>query len=166
MKGPHQKKSRDKCVLFLDDCFDRDTAVPPLLAAGFSGIETFLKHFPRQDGAGKEQSVKDPRIIRLCNLYGWLLVTNDSDIRFTHIEEIKKCPKLAILATAHNSADDPDEWVAALILAKTEVERQFKKRTRPWYAQFNRHGKITTIYTVTDQHYTTRQRPRETGANE
>jgi len=162
LSGPYQKKWRDRCVLFLDDCFDREIAVQPLLDAGFARVETFLKHFPRQAEPGKkEESVKDPRVIRLCNQHGWMLVTNDSNIRFTHVEEIKKCEKLAILATSHNSADDPDEWIAGLASARTQVEREFKKRKRPWYAQFNRDGKITTIYTVTDQHCTSRRRPNE-----
>ena len=133
--------------------------------AGFHNVESFLDHFPRDEaGEVREQSVKDPRVIRLCNQKGWLLVTMDSEIRRTHVEEIKKSTKLAILATAHNSADDPDDWIEALVLAKADVERNFKKRQRPWYAQFNRQGKITTIYSVTQDHYTRRQRPREMDA--
>ena len=163
MSGPYQKKWRDRCVVFLDDCFDRETASERLLAAGFHRVEAFLNHFPRTPGDEvREQGVKDPRIIRLCNQNGWLLVTTDSDIRHTHIEEIKKARRLAILATAHNGSADPDIWIEALILAKVDVERQFKKRTRPWYAQFNRDGKITTIFTVTEDLKTRRNRPGET----
>ena len=93
------------------------------------------------------------------------MVTTDSDIRNTHVEEIKRCPDLAILATAHNTVEDIDGWVEALILAKARIEREYKKRARPWYAQFNRSGQITTIYTVTEQHGSRRNREREKGAD-
>jgi hypothetical protein len=160
LKGPYTKKRRERCVVFLDDSFDAEETPQRLLDGGFWQVEPFVKHFKREDG-GKEQKVKDPRVISLCNRKSWLLVTTDSDIRFTHIEEIRQSPDLAILATAHNSVEDIDEWVGALIQARARVEREFKKRQRPWYAQFNRQGAITTIYTITDHHKTRRSRPRE-----
>ena len=147
-------------MIFLDDSFDAEEAPQRLLDAGFCQVEPFVKHFTREDG-GKEQKVKDPRIIRLCNKKKWLLVTTDSDIRFTHIEEIKRCTDVAILATAHNSVENIDEWIDGLIKARARVEREFKKRERPWYAQFNRQGDITTIFTVTEQHTTRRSRLQE-----
>lgn len=54
-----------------------------------------------------------------------------------HREEIKKS-QVAILATAHNSAEDQDEWIAALINLKTRILREFKKRERPWFGTFSR----------------------------
>jgi len=117
LTDPYTKKRREKCVLFLDDCFDSVDSPARLLAAGFCGVESFVTHFQDRLEAGKEQGVKDPRIIRLCNRRKWLLVTTDSDIRNTHVEEIKRCPDLAILATAHNTVEDIDGWVEALILA-------------------------------------------------
>ncbi len=68
---------------------------------------------------------------------------------------------LAILATAHNNVIDLDEWVNGLVKVRPLIEREFKKRERPWYAQFNRQGKITTIYTVTEEHGGSRNRPKE-----
>lgn len=125
-------------------------------------MESFVTHFPdSRDETNKEPGVKDPRIIRLCNTKQWLLVTTDSEIRFTHIEEIKRSANVAILATSHNSVEDIDEWVDALIKAKVRIEREFRKRLRPWYAQYNRQGKITTIYTVTETHGGRRNRPAE-----
>jgi hypothetical protein len=155
-------KRRDRCVLFLDDCFDADETPERLLKAGFCQIEPFWKHFQRRDG-GKEQGVKDPRVLRLCNSKRWLLVTMDSDIRLTHVEEIKKLPDLAILATAHNSGEYIEEWVDALIKVKVKVEREFKKRARPWFAQYSRKGVITTIYTIEERHGTLRDRSNEKG---
>jgi hypothetical protein len=164
LNGPYVQKRREKCVVFLDDGFDSEETPRRLLAESFYKVESFIAHFKRPADGGKEERVKDPRILRLCNRHKWLLVTTDSDIRFTHIEEIKLCQDLAILATAHNNVDDIDEWVGGLIIARPRIEREFKKRSRPWYAQFNRQGAITTIYTVTDRHATRRNRPREKDA--
>lgn len=113
-------------MLFLDDCFDADETPARLLEGGFCQIEAFWKHFQREQG-GKEQGVKDPRVLRLCNAKKWLLVTMNSDIRLTHIEEIKKLPDLAILATSHNSGEYIEEWVDALICARARIEREFKE---------------------------------------
>jgi hypothetical protein len=142
--------------LFLDDAFSGRNAVYRLEQAGYT-IEPFARSF--HTDIGKEESVKDPRVIRLCNSKGWLLVTSDSNMRFTHLDEIKNSPNLAILATAHNSAGNLDQWIEALIVAKPAIEREFKKRQRPWFGQFNRQGKITTIYTITEEHKPSRKRP-------
>lgn len=150
------QKRREACVLFLDDAFSGKDAVSRLERAGYT-VEPFARNF--QTESGKEQSVKDPRVIKLCNSKGWLLVTTDSNMRFTHVEEIKKSLNLAILATAHNSAGNLGQWIEALISAKPAVEREFKKRQRPWFGQFNRQGKITTIYTITVEHKTRRRTP-------
>lgn len=60
----------------------------------------------------------------------------------THREEIKKT-EVAILATAHNSAEDQDEWVVAIINLKSRILREFKNRERPWFATFSRTAKLT-----------------------
>jgi hypothetical protein len=143
----------------LDDAFDSADA-ERLRVNGYRQIELFREHFARDDG-GKEQSVKDPRILRFCNRHKWLLVTTDSDLRLTHIEEIKKLPDLAILATAHNTVAGIEEWVDGLIKVRRFVEREFRKRLRPWFAQFSRQGRITTIYTITAMHGSRRIRPLE-----
>lgn len=92
------------------------------------------------------QNVKDPEIIHFCHRNGWLLVTTDREMKSTHREEIKRT-EVAILATAHNSLEDPDEWVVALINLKTRILREFKKRERPWFGTFGRRAtlKINTI---------------------
>ena len=162
MKGPYTKKRREKCVLFLDDGFDAEEVPALLLAAGYAQIERFTKHFPRTVKSHvREQSVKDPRVIKLCNRMGWLLVTTDSDMRYTHLEEIKNNPNVSILATAHNSVEDIFEWVDGLIKGKAAIERRFKKQVTPWFAQFDRGGRITTCYTLTVSNKTKRSRPAE-----
>jgi len=60
----------------------------------------------------------------------------------THYEEIRKT-EVAILSTAHNSAEDQDEWVAALINLKSRILREFKKRERPWFGTFSRTANLT-----------------------
>jgi predicted nuclease of predicted toxin-antitoxin system len=131
------------------------------VAAGFR-VEKFTAHFPRSSTmpGKREESVKDPKIIQLCHRKNWLIVTTDSNMRITHVEEIKKHPNVTILSTAHNTHCDMDVWVKALIIAKLDVERKVRKQGRPWYAQFNRQGQITTCRTI-DVQTTSRTRPRE-----
>ena len=69
-------------------------------------------------------------------------MTRDHEMKNTHREEIKKT-EIAILATAHNSAEDQDEWVVAMINLKSRILREFKNRERPWFATFSRTAKLT-----------------------
>ena len=71
-----------------------------------------------------------------------MLVTRDHEMKNTHREEIKKT-EVAILATAHNSAEDQDGWVVAIINLKSRILREFKNRERPWFATFSRTAKLT-----------------------
>jgi hypothetical protein len=75
-----------------------------------------------------------------------MLVTADHEMKHTHRTDIKKT-EVAILATSHNSADDPHEWTAAIINLKSRLVREFKKRERPWFATFSRTAnlKIETV---------------------
>jgi hypothetical protein len=147
LKGHYTKKRREKCILFLDDAFDAEEIPPLLLGAGYYRVERFTKWFPRDSKpTARAQNIKDPRVIKLCNRHGWLLVTTDSDMRFTHLEEIKRNPNVAILATAHNSVENIFEWVAGLVKGRTVIERKFKKQATPWFGQFDRSGRITTCY--------------------
>jgi hypothetical protein len=57
------------------------------------------------------------------------------------IAETRTC----ILATAHNNADDMNEWVEGLILAKSKILRHFAGKTeRPWFGTFSRQGEVFT----------------------
>jgi hypothetical protein len=155
LTAPYQKW-REPCVVFLDDCFDAEGASEMLLANGFCRVERFTDHFRRPTNGAREQNVKDPRVIQLCNTKKWLLVTMDANMVKAHVKEIGASGNIAILATAHNSCPDPFEWIDALIRAKTWIEREFRKRRRPWFAQYNRQGKKTTIFTI-DADWTTRR---------
>lgn len=124
------KKRREECVLFLDDGFSAASVATRLSTAGFT-VQRFPEWFCDENGE-IERNVKDPEIIRFCDKNGWLLVTKDHEMKNTHREEIKKT-QIAIIATAHNSADSDDEWVAAIINLKTRITREFKKRERPWF---------------------------------
>lgn len=152
------KKHREPCILFLEHIFSEGHA-ERLRQAGFS-VERFAAHFPGPDGSKDiERSVKDPRIIKLCARKGWLLVTTDSSMHKTHTEVIKTT-EAAILATAHNNADEMDEWVKGLIDAKAKIERHFKNYERPWFATFSRNGDIH-IQTIGKDKVCRRNRPRE-----
>ena len=154
----YSKKQREQCVLFLDDCFGRLDLPLALRAAGFQ-VEVFRDHFSRQDG-GPEQGVKDPQIIKLCHKNGWVLVTSDKDMQFTHVEEIKKTD-LLILATAHNSSGNMSVWVQAMTKLKPEILRLHRKAERPCFVVFSQAGTITTKKQIKADMKTRRSRPRE-----
>ena len=138
------KKRREECVLFLDEGFSAESVAVRLRTAGFT-VQRFPEWF-RDERGEVRRNVEDPEVIRFCHKNGWLLVTRDHEMRNTHREEIKKT-EIAILATAHNSAEDQDEWVVAIINLKSRILREFKNRERPWFATFSRTAtlKITTI---------------------
>jgi hypothetical protein len=105
------KKRHDPCVFLLDDCFDSASVAERLTSSGFT-IERFNKHFPRSDGSEKrEQSVKDPRVITLCQKHGFLLFTTDRSMKETHEEDIRKT-EIGVVATASNQ-DHTEVWTTA-----------------------------------------------------
>jgi uncharacterized protein with PIN domain len=138
------KKRREECVLFLDEGFSAESVAVRLRTAGFT-VQRFPEWFKDEDGCVR-RNVEDPEVIRFCHKTGWVLVTRDHEMKNTHREEIKK-REVAILATAHNSSEDQDEWVVAQINLKSRILREFKKRERPWFATFSRTAnlKIATI---------------------
>ena len=85
-------------------------------------------------------------MIKFCDQNAWMLVSRDHEMKNMHCEEIRKS-EVAILATAHNSAENQDEWVVAIINLKARILREFKNRERPWFATFSRAAtlKIETI---------------------
>ena len=116
------KKRREECVLFLDDGFSAESVAIRLRTAGFT-VQRF------------------PEIINFCAKNGWLLVTADHEMKNTHRGEIARTD-VAILSTAHNSADDPNEWTIAIINLKSRILREFKNHERPWFATFSRTAKL------------------------
>jgi hypothetical protein len=66
-----------------------------------------------------------------------------------HCAEIKRNPNVTILATASNGQCLPHEWVRALIVLQGELKKMHKKDLRPWFATFNRQGRITSRRTFT-----------------
>jgi uncharacterized protein with PIN domain len=134
------KKRREECVLFLDEGFSAESVAVRLRTAGFT-VQRFPEWFRDEQGQAR-RNVEDPEVIRFCHRNGWMLVTRDHEMKNTHREEIKRT-EVAILATAHNSAEDQDEWVVALINLKSRIQREFKNRERPWFATFSRTAKLT-----------------------
>lgn len=135
--------------MFLDDCFCNDDVATALVAAGFT-VEQFTAHFPRnkENPTVREQGVKDPRVIALSHRKGWLILTTDHSMRTDHAEEFLKNPNATVLATSTNCEGD-EVWIAAVIHAKVQIERAFKKKERPWYARINQQGQITVCQTIT-----------------
>jgi hypothetical protein len=151
-------KQRDKCVLFLEDSFGTTVYPQKLKDAGFE-VECFA-HVFTVDGKRPEDSVKDPRIIRHCHTKKRVLITTDKNIRYTHVDEIKKTT-IAIIATESNrSSTGMAVWVEALIKAKPDIERKLKKFQRPWCARLSRVGKLNGVETITPEMITRRIRPK------
>lgn len=154
-----QRKRHEECVLFLEDAFS-ESDKKRLEAAGYKAVR-FADQPCFQNQRGKtQQSVKDMPIIRFCHDNHMLLVTTDSDMQFTHVEEIKNSSDVAILATG-NKKGSMSQWVEALIILKPELFRYWKNQERPCFATYNRGGQFTTKKTITEKHHTRRNRPRE-----
>ena len=134
------KKRREECVLFLDDGFSAESIAVRLRTAALT-VQRFPEWFKDESGQ-KRENVEDGEVIHFCDRNAWLLVTTDHEMKHTHREEIRKS-EVAILATAHNSAENPDEWVVAIINLKSRIQREFKKRERPWFATFSRTARLT-----------------------
>ena len=134
------KKRREECVLFLDEGFSAESVAARLRTAGFT-VQKFTEWFTDENG-DVMWNVEDPVLIQFCHKNGWLLVTRDHEMKNTHREEIRRT-EVAILATAHNSSEDQDEWIAAIINLKSRILREFKKRERPWFATFSRTANLT-----------------------
>jgi len=133
------KKRREECVLFLDEGFSAESVAIRLRTAGFT-VQRFPEWF--KDSSGQPiRNVPDTEVIRFCHKTGWMLVTRDHEMKNLHREEIRKS-EVAILATAHNSAENQDEWVVAIINLKARILREFKNRERPWFATFSRNSKL------------------------
>ena len=134
------KKRREECVLFLDEGFSAESVAVRLRTAGYT-VQRFPEWFKDENGQTR-QNVLDPEVIKFCDRNGWLLVTKDHEMKNVHREEIRRS-EIAILSTAHNSAENDDEWVVAIINLKTKILREFKNRERPWFATFSRTAKLS-----------------------
>jgi hypothetical protein len=132
-------KRREPCILFLDDAFDCPESYQLLTEAGFE-VQRFGDHFKRSDGKRK-QGVPDPSVITLCSEKSWLLVTTDGEMERTHKEAIASS-RVAILATTSNSRTIA-VWVNAIKKARAKIERDFKKRQRPYCSRISSEGIIT-----------------------
>jgi hypothetical protein len=122
----------------LEDAFGSGVYPEQLRKAGFD-VQCFEKHFPDPERK-KEQAVKDPRIIRLCDDNKWVLITTDKEMLFTHVETIKKT-EILIIATESNRIP-LSTWVDALIKAKPKIERLVKRSERPYFACIGRTGNL------------------------
>jgi predicted nuclease of predicted toxin-antitoxin system len=134
------KKRHEECVLFLDEGFSSESVAMRLRTAGFT-VQRFPEWFKDENGQTR-RNVLDPEVIKFCIKNGWMLVTRDHDMKNLHRQEIRKSD-IAILATAHNSAENQDEWVVAIINLKAKILREFRNRERPWFATFSRSAKLT-----------------------
>jgi hypothetical protein len=132
-------KRREPCILFLDDGFDCPESYQLLTEAGFQ-VMRFQDLFSRADGK-RQQGILDPSVISLCSEKCWLLVTTDGNMEHTHKQEIQAC-QVAILATTSNKYTIAT-WVEAIKTARVKIERDFKKRARPYCSRISCNGILT-----------------------
>lgn len=132
-------------MLFLDEGFSAPSVAERLSTAGFT-VQRFPEWF-RDEDSQPLRNVPDSEVIKFCHKHGWMLVTRDREMKNLHREDIRRS-EVAILATAHNSAKDQGEWVAAIVNLKGRILREFRKRERPWFAVFSRESNITSIETI------------------
>jgi hypothetical protein len=139
----HKKYQHEKCAVLLDDCFCNDDVAKLLTEAGFTTAQ-FTTYFPRVQGVagGREQGVKDPKVISLSHRLKMVIFTTDHRMCEDHRKEFLKHPSSMVVATSHNSYSD-EVWAKAFIKAKPVIERLHKKQHRPWYAKINQLGQIT-----------------------
>lgn len=150
------QKRREECVLFLEQGFGKDCR-DKLISSGYK-VVSFAEEFPEE--ARLRKRVPDPRIIKHCNQEKYVLFTMDKSMRHTHIEEIKKT-ECAIVATESCDKYSPIQWVDALIAAKAEFQRRFRRHPRPWFAHLQISGRIRKIETIMPEMGTRRTRPQE-----
>lgn len=128
--------------MFLEDGFGTGEYPALLRGAGFE-ICCFRDDFPAKPGK-PEQSVKDPRIIRHCHERGYVLITTDKQLCYTHIGTVKKTD-IVVIATESNRSE-MRVWVDALITGKARIERLVKntrkRGQRPCSARISRTGSI------------------------
>ena len=122
------KKRREECVLFLDEGFSAESVATRLLTAGLT-VQRFPEWFTDKDGSTRK-NVSDIEIIKFCHRNGWMLITRDHEMKKLHREEIRKTD-VAILSTAHNRAENQDEWVVAIINLKARMLREFQEPRTP-----------------------------------
>jgi hypothetical protein len=63
-----------------------------------------------------------------------------------------------ILATANNNKGDLSSWVDGLLKAMPEVIKYHATKERPWFAQYERGGRVTVCKTIDCSAYTRRTR--------
>jgi hypothetical protein len=152
-------KRHEECVLFLEDAFSQAHA-QKLRNADFK-VRCFADDFLDENGQ-RQIGVADPVIIRHCHSNQLVLVTTDKNIRYTHVNAIKKTD-IAIIAT-ESSKGDMEVWVNALILARAKILSKVKRHPRPWFGTISRAGELRHIITITAEMNTRRRRPKEQDA--
>jgi hypothetical protein len=140
----------------LEDGFGTDPWPQKLVEAGFS-VRCFAHHFNKE--GRKLDGVKDPTIIRFCDEHSFVLVTLDKAMRFTQIEAIKRTT-IGIIPTESNDVG-LCPWIDALITAKPQIERLWKKHPWPWFAHLSQDGRVRKVEHITKEMASRRRRPRE-----
>lgn len=149
-------KQRDPLVLFLDDGFDSVPTYAALVEAGFT-VERFNDHFTHN--GRKREGVADPSVVEFCAEKGWLMVTVDYNMGFTH-PEVLRGAEVGVLATANNNVQHT-AWVQAIIKARAVIKRNHRNKKRPYFSKITRGGEISRCVEIAPDFTTRRNRPGE-----
>ncbi len=143
MNDPYYSKWRDPYIFFLDEGFDCDDAFKALTAEGYA-VHRHQQHFCDPSTGKRIESIEDPDVMHCANKLRCVIVTTDAAMIDRHRSTFDKCSHLGVIATAHNSVEDIEEWISPLIAVIGYLgKNSSKKKLRPWAIFFNRQGKIT-----------------------
>jgi len=127
-------RCHEPCVLFVDDCFGHKALVAALKGKEFS-VVGFHEVF------GKEQNIKDEKIIPHCAKHKLLIVTTDKNMVLRHRDLLNQHQQCVIFTTS-NAGDNLGKWLPGIVNNKAKIERTWKKREPPWVGRLHASGHL------------------------
>ena len=90
-----------------------------------------------------ESRIADPVIIYDCGFKNRVLLTGDQDLAYTWAKEIIEA-QIAVFITTDNN-EGPKQWGPRIVLAKDEIIRELRRRTKPFVARISKDGCLTMV---------------------
>lgn len=108
-----------------------------LRAAGFIIVTLFEEY-------GEEESkIADPVFICDCGFKERVLLSADQDLVYTYAKEIAES-KIAVFVVTSND-EGPKLWGPRIIKAKSDIQRELRRREKPFTARISTEGRITQV---------------------
>jgi predicted nuclease of predicted toxin-antitoxin system len=118
----------------VDDCFGHKLLIAALKGQGFEVVGM-------HDGFGKEQNLKDEKIIPYCAKRKFLIATTDKNMVLRHRELLNK-HRQCIIFTTNNNSDNLSKWLPGFVKNKAKILRTWKKRQPPWVGRLHPSGHL------------------------